>query len=121
MSIENTINRFKLISGLESEEAAKWSELVNESREYIESLVTSDEIYEIDIKRLDNAAAVYAYYRYLSYTISDENSFSAGDLKVNFNNRNKLEAAKEMWKTELESIKDIADTEKSLFQFKRVR
>ena len=119
MSVENTLNRFKLISGLESGEAEQWQDLVSEAREYIDSLVIKDDIFELDEKRLDNAAAVYAYYRYLCYSSSDESSFSAGDIKVTFNN-DKLKAAKEMWDMELENIKDIADTGKSLFIFKRV-
>lgn len=119
MSAENTLSRFTLISGLSADEVQNWSELISESREYIGSLVTKEDIFELDEKRLDNAAAVYAYYKYLCYSVNDETSFSAGDLKVSFNN-DKLKAAEKMWENELESIKDIADTEKTLFYFKRV-
>lgn len=119
MSYDNTLNRFTLISGLDICEAQKWADIVNESRDYIDRLVTSDELFEDDIKRLDNAAAVYAYYRYVSCNVSGESSFSAGDLKLSFNN-DKLNAAREMWENELKSLSDIVDTEKSVFYFKRV-
>ncbi len=120
MNIENTLSRFRLISGIEENEASDWAELVTEARDYLDTLVIKDEITELDEKRLDNAAAVYAYYRYLSYTSERETSFSAGDLKVSFNN-DKIKAAKEMWETELNGIKDIVDNNESLFLFKRVK
>lgn len=119
MNLENTLNRFKLISGLDTETVSNWRDLVSDSREYLDSIVTKEDIYESDEKRLDNAAAVYAYYKYLSYTISEETSFSAGDLKVSYNNE-KIKAAKEMWEAELESIKDIVNFDNSVFVFKRV-
>lgn len=119
MNLERTINRFRLISGLDTNAVSNWRDLISDSREYLFSLVTKEELYESDEKRLDNAAAVYAYYKYLSYTVSGETSFSAGDLKVSYNNE-KIKAAKEMWENELESIKDIVNFEKSVFVFKRV-
>ena len=119
MSCDNTFNRFKLISGLSEPQALEWLDLVNESRDYVESLVTSDELFESDVKRLDNAAAVYAYYRYISYSVSDESSFTAGNLRVSYNT-SKLKAAREMWENELNNLNDIVDTEKSVFYFKRV-
>ncbi len=122
MSFEKTLNRFKLISGLADNEAGKWLGLIKESNAYVRSLVTKDELYDIDEDRIDNCAAVYAYYRYICYNINDESSFSAGDLSVSFN-ENKLKAAKEMWESELESISDITDTSlsDSTFVFKRVK
>lgn len=119
MSLERTKDRFRLISGLDANAVLDWSDLISDTREYLESLITKEYLFESDEKRLDNAAAVYAYYKYLSYTISEETSFSAGDLKVSYNNE-KLKAAKEMWESELESIKDIVDFDKSVFVFKRV-
>ena len=120
MSVENTLSRFRLISGMDADELLSWSELVTEAREYLDSLVIKEKVSLVDEKRLDNAAAVYAYYRYLSYTSERETSFSAGDLKVSFNN-DKIKAAKEMWETELNGIKDIVDNNESLFLFKRVK
>ncbi len=120
MNINNTFERFKLISGLDGGDALSWESFISDAREYIETLVTKEDLFESDEKRLDNAAAVYAYYRYVCYTLNEESSFSAGDLRVNYNN-DKMKAAKEMWDSELESIRDIADVEKSIFVFKRVK
>lgn len=119
MNIENTLRRFRLIADLDNIEAEKWSDLVIESREYLESIVIKDEIFELDEKRLDNAAAVYAYYRYVCYTASNESSFTAGDLKVSFNSK-KISSAKEMWEREFNCIRDIVDDNNSAFLFKRV-
>ncbi len=119
MNLERTIDRFRLISGLDANAVLEWRDLISDSREYLDSVVIKEDLFESDEKRLDNAAAVYAYYKYLSYTISEETSFSAGDLRVSYNNE-KIKAAKEMWESELESIKDIVNTDKSVFVFKRV-
>ncbi len=119
MNIENTLRRFRLIADLDNNEAENWTDLVIEAREYLESIIIKDEIFELDEKRLDNAAAVYAYYKYVCYTVDNESSFTAGDLKIVFNDK-KLSSAKEMWERELNSISDIVDGNSSSFIFKRV-
>ncbi len=119
MSFENTLNRFKLISGLSSQEAENWSGLLSDSREYLRSLTVKDELFSGDEKRLDNAAAVYAYYRYLCCYVGEESSFELGDFKVTYNN-DRLKAAEKLWESELKSLSDLVSSEQSHFFFKRV-
>lgn len=107
MSFENTLNRFKLVSGLSDEEAARWLPVLRESAEYVKGLVEKESLSQEEALRVDNAAGVYAYYRYALYSLRDENSFSAGDVRV-YLNRNKAEEARLMWEDELSQLNDIA-------------
>lgn len=116
MTFDNAYKKFLLISGMSHEDASPWLSVLKEAMSYVESLVTKQKLSECDFTRLENAAAVYAYYRYVSYSSGEESSFSAGDLSVTFN-KEKIEVAKKMWKTELDSLNDLVS---SGFIFKRV-
>lgn len=119
MSFNNTFDRFSTISGLTRQETIAWEGLIDESRNYIRGLSIKDELTVNDDKRLDNAAAVYAYYRYIIYTSSIESSYKAGDVSITFNNE-RAKSAEKMWEAELKGLSDLIDTEDSLFFFKRV-
>lgn len=117
MSFNDTLNRFKLVAGLEDFETAKWIPLINDSREYVYSLAFKEHLSDFDKKRLDKAAGIYGYYRYSVYTSEDESSFSAGDISITAN-KDKVKNAKEIWDRELENICDIVQC--SGFAFKAV-
>lgn len=116
MTFDNAYNKFKLITDLSDAELLKWIPVLKEAVLYIESLVKKANLTEVDNIRLDNAAAIYAYYRYVNYSTGDENSFTAGDLSVSKNN-DRLKVAENMWEKELEMISDLVTTK---FIFKRV-
>lgn len=117
MTLDNTLKRFRLITGLSDKEISKWLPVLKDSMLYVEKLVTKSDLTEYDLLRLDNAAAVYAYYRYVSYSVGEENSFSAGELSVSVN-KDRIKEAQAMWNTELETIGDLV---KVNFIFKRVQ
>lgn len=117
MTLDNTLKRFRLITGLSDEEISKWLPVLKDSMIYVEKLVTKTELSEYDVRRLDNAAAVYAYYRYVSYSVGEENSFSAGEISVTVN-KDRIKEAEHVWNTELETIGDLVNTG---FIFKRVQ
>ena len=106
MTFDNTITRFRLITGFTEEEISKWLPVIEDSMAYVESLVTKKSLTDSDLLRLDNAAAVYSYYRYVTYSVGEESSFSAGEISVTLN-KDRLAEAKNMWKTELETIRDL--------------
>lgn len=116
MTFDNTITRFRLITGLSDDDISKWLPVIEDSMAYVEGLVTKKSLAESDLLRLDNAAAVYAYYRYVSYSVGEESSFSAGEISVTLN-KDRITEARNMWKTELETISDLVNTG---FIFKRV-
>lgn len=117
MTLDNTLSRFKLISGFTDEEMSKWLPVICDSIAYVKGIVTKTDLSDIEALRLDNAAAVYAYYRYVSYSVGEENSFSAGEVSATLN-KDRVKEAEQMWKTELGTISDLVSTG---FVFKRVR
>lgn len=121
MSFENTLNRFRLISGLEDSEIAVRLPLLSEAEDYVLSLAKSAEPSEKEVNRLSSAAAVYAYYRMQCCNIDDESSFKTGDVTVNYNSE-RIAQAERMWEKELEAIADIADVSRAAgFLFKAVQ
>ena len=84
--------------------------------DFVSSLVTKQNLTEFDIKRLNNASAVFAYRRYILYTINKEKSFRAGDVTVSIN-RDVAEDVENMWKRELDSLCDLISPS---FIFRRV-
>lgn len=95
-----------LVSNLDEEEAVRWISVLKDAREYVDSLVTKEELTDYDRKRLDKAAGVNAYYRYAVYTAEAESSFSAGDISVTAN-KDRIKNAKEMWEAETANIGDL--------------
>ncbi len=117
MSFNDTLNRFKLVAGLEDSETAMWIPLINDAREYVYSLAVKEDLSDFDKKRIDKAAGINAYYRYSVYTSKDESSFSAGDISI-IANKDNVKNAKAIWDRELENICDIVQG--SSFAFKAV-
>ena len=117
MDFNITLDRFKLVSGLTDEEVSKWFQVIKDASDYVYSLVTKDNLTDNDKRRLDKASGIYAYYKYVLYSLSTENSFSVGDVSVT-ENKDRVKEAKDMWKKEMSEIGDIITT--STFLFKRL-
>ncbi|MCH5299572.1 MAG: hypothetical protein J1E96_07410 [Ruminococcus sp.] len=115
MSFEKALNRFTLLSGLSDEEALKWLPVVKDAIVYIESLVTKKDLTERDKTRLSSSAGVYAYYRYLCYSIDDEDNVTLGSLHLSANQR-KIEEAEKMWQTELKTLSDLFRNDSFIFR-----
>ncbi len=115
MSFEKALNRFTLLTGLSDEETLRWLPIVKDAIGYIELLVGTKELTERDIARLSSAAGVYAYYRYICYSIEDDDSVTLGSLHLSVNQR-KIEEAEKMWKTELNSLSDILGDSSFIFR-----
>lgn len=117
MSFEKALNRFTLLSGLSDEEALKWLPVVKDAIVYIESLIRKENLTELDKARLSSAAGVYAYYRYLCYSIEDEDGVTLGSLHFSANQK-RIEEAEKMWNTELRALSDLFRDE--CFVFRRM-
>ena len=115
MSFEKALNRFTLLSGLSDEDALKWLSVVKDAIAYIEALVRKKKLTEGDRMRLSSAAGVYAYYRYLCYSIDDEDSVTLGSLHLSANQR-KIDEAEKMWQTELNSLSDLLSDDSFVFR-----
>ena len=117
MEFNVTLDRFKLVSGLADEEVSKWFQVIRDTSEYVYSLVTKDSLTDGDKRRLDKAAGIYAYYKYLLYSQSIENSFSVGEVSVT-ENKDRVKDAQQMWEKEKSDIGDIITA--TNFLFKRI-
>ncbi len=117
MRFEITLNRFRLISGLSDSDAEKWLPVIRDSIDYVSSLVTKKDPTERDLERVQSAAGVYAYYRYIAYSVDTESRTSVGSFSMLSNSKKLLEAEK-MWESELESLGDIISD--GSFFFRRI-
>ena len=119
MCVNYVVDRFALISGLSPQEISDWIFLCADACDYIESvLVDRENKDKADERRLINAAAVYAFYRYCLYAYEDLDSFKAGDVEVT-RREDMLGRAEKMWQREKESLRGIINTD-SGFLFRRM-
>ncbi len=121
MRLNEVINRFTLVSGLEDAEVSKWSVLCSDAMQELSAQLLPDaEKKEGASLRLSNCAGVLAYYKYCLYNTADRvRSFTAGSVSVNIDD-NTLEHARLMWEQERKGVADLLCDESS-FCFRRVR
>ncbi|MCR5652881.1 MAG: hypothetical protein K6F88_03680 [Ruminococcus sp.] len=118
MNFENTQNRFRLLSGLSEDECEKWNAVLNESADYVSSIVIKKSLTASDRDRLGTLAGVHAYCKYLIYGIESGSGFRAGELTV-YADRETVGNAEALWQNELRLNSDLVS--ESDFVFKRVR
>ncbi len=108
MRLNEVINRFSLVSGLEPSEVTRWTPLcidaVNELRgKLVPDALNSEE----NIHRLSACAGVLAYYKYCLYRESDSvKSFTAGSVSVTHSDFDG-EKARKLWEFEKSSVADL--------------
>ena len=117
MNFENTQNRFRLLSGLSEDECENWSPVMNESADYVNSIVIKKNLTDNDNDRLGTLAGVLAYCKYMIYGIESGSGFRAGELTVNAD-RTTFKNAEALWQSELKLNTDLVS--ESSFVFKRV-
>lgn len=120
MRLNDVINRFALISGLEPREVSKWTVLCVDAVQYLRQRILSEaDLCEANVMRLCNAAAALAYYKYTLYSPSAAvRSFSAATVTVSMGEDEK-HRAKTLWEEEQALVSDLVRTED--FCFKGVR
>ncbi len=121
MRLNETINRFALVSGLEPEEVSKWTVLCCDASKEVERMVPRGvTLSEEDTIRLSRGAGIYAYYKYCMYAyVTKVKAFTAGNVSVTIS-QDEVEHAEKLWKAERESLCDILG-EESGFCFRGVR
>lgn len=119
MRLNEVINRFALVSGLEPCEVSKWTPLCIDAMNEIKSMAKKDaEKSAENSLRLSNLAGVLAYYKYSMYAVGDVKSFTAGSVSVTAAD-DIIERAEKLWKTERRSLSDLLTPEG--FYFGRMR
>lgn len=121
MRLNEVINRFALVSGLEPAEVTKWTpvciDAMNELKGKVQPQVLDS---EENILRLSACAGVLAYYRYCLYSSGSEaKSFTAGAVSVTVSEFD-VDKARKLWEFERKAVEDLLVSDES-FCFKRVR
>ena len=120
MRLNEVINRFSLVSGLEPSEVTKWTpvcvDAMNEIKRKVLPGVLED---EGNVLRLSACAGVLAYYRYCMYKNGDKTKqFTAGAVSVTMENSD-TEKAQKLWEFERRSVEDLLTSTED-FCFRRV-
>ena len=106
MRLKEIIERFTLVSGFEMKDVSRYLPIVDDCKEYFESLLP--ELNEADTRRAEHACAVYAFYRISQLgRLDDMKSFKVGDVQMNMDAIGV--AARKLWENERENISDILD------------
>lgn len=121
MSFYDVLRRFSLLSGLEGKDLSRFSQLCNEAIEDMRGRlkVKEESLTDSQKLRLSYTAGALAFYKYCLYSaVSEPDSFSAGEVTVNMNDK-RVDAAKKLFDEEYRSLsKILQDTG---FYFGRVR
>lgn len=118
MRLNEIIDRFSLVSGLERKEISRYLPILMDCKEYLERRLR-DDLGDADSRRAAYACAVYAWYK-ISLTAAKEGvaAFQAGDVRI-------TTAAdgvniREMWEHERACIADLLNADEA-FGFRSVR
>lgn len=108
MRLNEVINRFSLVSGLEPSEVTRWTPVCIDAMNEIKSKALPEALEnEGDMLRLSSCAGVLAYYRYCMYLREDRTKqFTAGAVSVTLENPD-IEKAHRLWEFERESVSEL--------------
>lgn len=116
MNVENVMRMFGKFAGIDEDDVTEYRFLCESSVENIsaKTLVTET---ENDKSRLEYAAAVLAYYRYVLLSFTDESggSITVGEISIK-NPEKRLEYAERMLKEALDDIKAITGDNDFVFE-----
>ncbi|MDR1628267.1 MAG: hypothetical protein LBR79_05785 [Oscillospiraceae bacterium] len=118
MNIQEVLERFSIIAGLKTDQAAPWAALCSESIEEITSHVKEGIDTESNSRRLGAAAAALAFYKYALYRASSGGleSFKAGDVSVKSDTKASLQIAFAVWRDARSSVSDLLNDEEFVFE-----
>lgn len=118
MRLNDIIERFTLVSGLERKDVSRYLLLIVDCRDYFEQRLR-DDLSEADMRRAVHACAVYAFYKISMLSAKDAvDTFKAGD--VQFGLQADRADIKSMWDSERAAVADILDIDDD-FVFRSVR
>ena len=121
LDLQGILERFSLISGLSAEEASLWEPLLIDAKEELECKLKDYVDTVAEARRLNVAAAALGFYKYTLYKVSGAGmgSFSAGDISINLNNKEILNAALNIWLEAKATISDLLKDDDFLFKIIR--
>ena len=109
MNIEEILAKFINMSGADAENPDENLSFCEQAMHEIESGLKTCEPEDCDRARLNNAAAILAYYRYLLFVSSNNSmdSFSAGDIRIRHTASGRLLSAARLKEEAMNSISDL--------------
>ena len=121
MEVQQVMDRFALIAGLTSEEAAAWLPICRQATAEVEEMLRAPECAALLGDRLCTACAALTYYRYALCRACGEgvSSFQAGDVRITADQRNSVAIAQQLWREAKASLAGFVKQED--FWFKGVR
>lgn len=114
MNTGNIVEKFELLSGIESDDAIKWRCVIDDACAYVYSKITAKELSASDERRAEFLCAVYAYRLYAMCRKDEVSSFKAGDVTVT-SPANEAEKAEKLWQDQLVKCSDLVKQEGFLF------
>lgn len=106
MSFYDVLRRFELLSGLEGKDLSRYTELCKEASEEMTARlkVNEESLTSGERLRLSYAAGALAFYKYCLYTsVTEPDSFSAGEVSVSMGSK-KVDAAKRLFEEECKGL-----------------
>ena len=120
MSLNDVINRFLLVSGLDGREVSLYLPVILDAKTYFEEKTAGRILTDADRRRLTHACAVYAFYKISLCNNADFlTSFQAGD--VSFSLESLRDRAQALWEQERSEIGELVSFEDAGFSFRGVR
>lgn len=118
LDIQEVLERFSIIAGLNIDQAVPWTALCSESIEEIGMHVKEGVDALKNSRRLGAAAAALTFYRYIMYKACGGGleSFTAGDISVKNDKRASLQIAFTVWRDARSSVADLLDDEDFIFE-----
>ncbi len=118
LDIQEVLERFSIIAGLNIDQAAPWTSLCSESIEQIRVYVKEGVDVSKNSRRLGAAAAALTFYRYIMYKASGGGleSFTAGDISVKNDKKVSLQIALAVWRDAKSSVADLLNDEDFIFE-----
>lgn len=114
MNTGSVIEKFELLSGVESNESLKWRSVIDDACAYVCSKITTKQLNANDERRLELLSAAYAYRLYAMCGKSEAVSFKAGDVSVT-SSADEAEKAEKLWQDQLAKCSDLVRKEGFLF------
>ena len=118
LNIQDVLEKFSIISGLDTQKISQWVYLCRESLDRIVSRLKEDVDVEKNIERITTAAASLAFYKYTLYQASNGGleSFKAGDITIKNDKKESLNIAFKIYKDAQISILDLLEDENFIFE-----
>lgn len=118
MNIENIIEIFRRLSGVNAEDTVKLRFMCENTFEYVNAHIKSGADIAGFSGRLEFAAAALAYYRYVLWCLTDSgaDNIKVGEISVSGSGGKALEAAEKLCCSAFEDIGDVFDNGGFVFE-----